>query len=529
MDLTKIVVAGSEKYGSGALVGWDGIGALRRSWILEVLEEAHLPLEWAPRAKSAVGHAGQALKRLNLHGYIVRRAKSAGRSSAGARRYQARWTVVRADTAESAVGDAAGRVVLTVEIRDGSDQLWIEGDAPADHPQIRGSVSLAAWIEADYRALRDGELYQAGDVTSWIRGILYAHCGAVRFGVGYYVPAGGRDVASRLALSLSRRWGASWICPLLPVATSDELAQGVGRGLHDDVRTVERALATARDKARAESRVDVSAAVAARLLADLATATERTAAYEALFGAECVREARTLAASLRAELESLSDDSSERFALVTADLPATPPQPATQPQRVAPAIRAAEQAAAERRPVAPAPAPVQPAIDPDDDTSARFALLELDLPAPAPAPKPEALLDLSDLIPASAPVASAPVASAPVASAPVASAPVASAPRRLVGTPAKLRSGDWGARVQGPADVGDTVQITTRSGKSWPARVTGIAWSGRGVTLVETESLEPRQPSRSVRGFGRRSCVTGGNCSSMGSGRNCGGHDCDGY
>lgn len=27
----------------------------------------------------------------------------------------------------------------------------------------------------------------------------------------------------------------------------------------------------------------------------------------------------------------------------------------------------------------------------------------------------------------------------------------------------------------------------------------------------------------------RKSCVTGGNCSSFGSGRSCGGHDCDGH
>src|SRR3990172_7748108 len=28
---------------------------------------------------------------------------------------------------------------------------------------------------------------------------------------------------------------------------------------------------------------------------------------------------------------------------------------------------------------------------------------------------------------------------------------------------------------------------------------------------------------------GRRSCITGGNCSSFGDGRDCGGYDCDGY
>lgn len=31
------------------------------------------------------------------------------------------------------------------------------------------------------------------------------------------------------------------------------------------------------------------------------------------------------------------------------------------------------------------------------------------------------------------------------------------------------------------------------------------------------------------RGGYRKACITGGNCSSVGSGRSCGGHDCDGY
>ena len=57
-------------------------------------------------------------------------------------------------------------------------------------------------------------------------------------------------------------------------------------------------------------------------------------------------------------------------------------------------------------------------------------------------------------------------------------------------TPAKLRTGEWGARVVGDVAVGDTVTITTRAGKSWSARVTRVVWSGEGVTLVETASLD---------------------------------------
>lgn len=37
-----------------------------------------------------------------------------------------------------------------------------------------------------------------------------------------------------------------------------------------------------------------------------------------------------------------------------------------------------------------------------------------------------------------------------------------------------------------------------------------------------------RRPSRNWGAY-RKACVSDGNCSSMGSGRSCGGHDCDGY
>lgn len=106
-------------------------------------------------------------------------------------------------------------------------------------------------------------------------------------------------------------------------------------------------------------------------------------------------------------------------------------------------------------------------------------------------------------------------------------------------TPSKLRDGSWGARVKGSVAVGETILIETKAGKSWEARVTEVKWSGDGVTLVATQSAD-RQRSSSYdptmfRGYGaprggyRRACKTDGNCSSFGSGRSCGGHDCDGF
>lgn len=65
----------------------------------------------------------------------------------------------------------------------------------------------------------------------------------------------------------------------------------------------------------------------------------------------------------------------------------------------------------------------------------------------------------------------------------------------ITGTPAKLRNGNWGARVEGSPFVGQTARITTKSGKSWDAMISKIVWQGDGVALVETESLTPRRPA----------------------------------
>lgn len=68
-------------------------------------------------------------------------------------------------------------------------------------------------------------------------------------------------------------------------------------------------------------------------------------------------------------------------------------------------------------------------------------------------------------------------------------------------TPAKLRDGSWGARIQGAVSVGDVVKITTKAGKSWEARVSSVVWSGEGVTLVATASLD-RAPRHGRMGYG---------------------------
>lgn len=71
---------------------------------------------------------------------------------------------------------------------------------------------------------------------------------------------------------------------------------------------------------------------------------------------------------------------------------------------------------------------------------------------------------------------------------------------KLQASPVKLRSGDWGAKAQGEARQGDTVHITTKGGKEWDARVVKVVWTGDGVSIVATESLD-RPHGREARGL----------------------------
>ncbi len=84
-------------------------------------------------------------------------------------------------------------------------------------------------------------------------------------------------------------------------------------------------------------------------------------------------------------------------------------------------------------------------------------------------------------------------------------------------TPVKLRSGEWGAKVQGQVREGDTVTITTRAGKSWEARVSRVVWHGGGVSICATGGRGGRGPGRR-----RGGCHTDGDCSSTCVGN----HDC---
>lgn len=66
----------------------------------------------------------------------------------------------------------------------------------------------------------------------------------------------------------------------------------------------------------------------------------------------------------------------------------------------------------------------------------------------------------------------------------------------MTAQPMKLKSGEWGAKTQGTAKTGQIITISTKSGKSWDARVERVLWSGNDrygngtVSIVATASLD---------------------------------------
>ena len=90
----------------------------------------------------------------------------------------------------------------------------------------------------------------------------------------------------------------------------------------------------------------------------------------------------------------------------------------------------------------------------------------------------------------------------------------------MTGTPAKLRDGNWGARIpingfsdrqdfQNSLHGDETVEITTRNGRQWTAGIGNVIWVGKDrngetVALVRTVRLQGTpSPERGINGSKR--------------------------
>jgi hypothetical protein len=102
----------------------------------------------------------------------------------------------------------------------------------------------------------------------------------------------------------------------------------------------------------------------------------------------------------------------------------------------------------------------------------------------------------------------------------------------------RTKSGEW--VVMAPASTlrsGQTITVTKKDGstkvetiakvgKSFAASGTQMAY---GYLTARETSARPTSRCERFAPRNRKACISDGNCSSFGNGRNCGGHDCDGF
>jgi hypothetical protein len=333
-NTSDIIMAGQAVDGFGALTGWRGKGSLTGKTLAEVVAAADLPPTMLPTPKSAKAYAGQAVRTLDNLGYVVRAARASEKSKLEQqiRLWDARWTVGRSMAATADVGESMGPTVLTVTLVGG--ELKCQGDAV-----------LARRVMDDYQVRRENEVFNAGEVTTWLADLLMRHFGATGYGTGYYLPPTHRSAVSKLIAQLSCRWGRRWMMPLLPVGSMNELRQGIANGLIEDVQNISDSLDSLRESARTNKRSEIQAGQAAQLLRGLKEIQDRVAAYRELCGDATISPVVLSITLLHETLSKLTNDTSVRFAMLDLDGPISTPTPKT----VSPAEKAAEKAASLKR------------------------------------------------------------------------------------------------------------------------------------------------------------------------------------
>lgn len=235
------VVAGAVAEGHGVILGWQGGGSVPRKVLCDALAAADVGAA-PPKAKSARAHAGRALELATREGLVVRVQRGGAVNTAT-------WSIGLADH-QGSVGDKFGTTVMRAHLS-ATDVFSVDGDH-----------TLAPKIRADFDARVAAELFLPSDLTAWLADRLEGRFDAVRLGLGFYVPARHAKQAESLCRAVAGcGFGRDWILPAIPLATSDELREGIARGLQVEVSDLLDSLAAEREAARAVRAAAVEKAI----------------------------------------------------------------------------------------------------------------------------------------------------------------------------------------------------------------------------------------------------------------------------
>jgi hypothetical protein len=353
------IVAGASKVRDGALVGWSGRGKRTRGQIQAALVSAGLPAAWAPEAKTARAQAGAIMAAINHDGFVARAVEADGQTREQ-RGWIAKWNIGGVDDLQTGkgVGDSFGSVAMVATL-DRDERLTVDVGLNAH------LASLAAQLRARYEARREAEEFAAGDVTAWLGQIMRERMAGIGYGPGsYYVRHERAIQAERLCTALKGQgWGGSWILPALPIATSQQLREGLVASLVDEARDVLVAYGEARDAA-ATSGKPISDKIALGLDERMKVVLERAQGFAALLGDAHVA---LLRSTVRAAIEEIAPTLSPeaiRFAGIWDDLRAEGAVSDAMPVATSDAIPEAisDVSAATVAVEAPAPSPVPVAV-----------------------------------------------------------------------------------------------------------------------------------------------------------------------
>lgn len=291
MGLQRSFIVGADQHAEGKFFGFGGQGSMRRDFLLSVIAKAELPSDIAPGVKSAHAQAGEAVTRLNSRGYVVRSDKARAQRDANGveipRTWRARWIIGQ----QIAGGFTTCGYVMLVESGEGDEKtgkLEFSADLPA---------SIAAGIRADFEALVADRMYDATDISTWLRGRFAHDFKGVLVGANWYVRAKHVDDAERLCMALSATWGRNWLLPAVPMIASDELASGIVASFVADAAAMFDDFACRRD----DEEVKMQRATATKFLARVRELMERAAGFSAMFG-----DSRT--ATVKARLVAIANE-----------------------------------------------------------------------------------------------------------------------------------------------------------------------------------------------------------------------------
>jgi hypothetical protein len=300
------IVAGARADASGVLVGWAGEGEMTRARIIQALAEAGVPEVWGPRSKSARSHVGVAIDRLASSGMVPRAERSRGSDA----RYTARWNVAVLDVARSGAlpGDATGTLAITFTLVD--ETLTFESTP--------GARSVAEGTVAEFQRMLADEVYKAGEVTDWLRGLLRERCHAVKFGGVWYVPARQAGVAEAVCTAVSTAWGTDWLLPVMPVASTDEVRHGLAKGLHREAAEVARLWEDTRLAAAAAGKA-VGARAAGTAFKRITEVAERVRGFSQVLEVPELESLRARLLETAERVRPYMNDSAQRGAVLEMD------------------------------------------------------------------------------------------------------------------------------------------------------------------------------------------------------------------